>query len=775
MSSASASRAANRSADIENNDADHQLQRSLESTCRSPDPRIASYSSRSRNQEWNSSRISVESDYSSEVSGQFDDAEEPESLHPEHKGVSAGGKATSNNSPSSHSVKRQRSNDWPRQSVERETESTGRREQQQQQQQLASGAPRRWFGHYSRHASPGARSRSPRHMRPGRRSRFVEGHMNDTVSEKPPSIFFPDEARNETTTRGLTNRGSGIFRFGKTIASAFNPFGGWSVSEIWKGSQTQEGNQPEEGADDRLQQAQLAYEELKRAGYQGTQKGSYIQSLGTGAGASLPDQTWKSIQAKMEYGSASGSGVAHHSRQSSGQSESVRISMSGNSLRPTIPFPDLRKAKSSLAIPSIKKQDGMSSLLQHIDNRGQEVRHQKSRKDMQRQAKLLKRVSNLEDKLERAKRELRELAGKEDTLPRGSLNQERPYQRKFVPGALPSLPSERLLHESETTTLPETNTLQVPETEDQAQIRISKTPLKSPKSWRKPSERSSSAHSPSRKRKSPDPESRKKQDQSDSHGQPPPIPQIYSQQPQKGKETQIPGQPETEPDSALAESDINQTPLRKPKLPKNARSDSPGSVERKQKQKRSPAPENTTSASPAGDRVSPSVSTSRPLRSTSRNRSATPVLRMKRGRGDLRSTASPGHGHGRGRSPGPSFEDNKENQHYQHYEEGEDHTSDGSPRKVEQQQPQPHDVEVTQQDEPATPNSNSTPSRRKARYEYIPPVPPLPKDLAATAAKVDRRLAREMGKRREQMERDGTVTATIRKASGGFQWPEEFF
>jgi hypothetical protein len=63
-------------------------------------------------------------------------------------------------------------------------------------------------------------------------------------------------------------------------------------------------------------------------------------------------------------------------------------------------------------------------------------------------------------------------------------------------------------------------------------------------------------------------------------------------------------------------------------------------------------------------------------------------------------------------------------------------------------------------------------TRRKARYEYIPPVPPLPKDLAATAAKVDRRLAREMGKRKEQMERD---VKTCKKGIDGFQWPEEFF
>ncbi|KAL4737992.1 velvet factor-domain-containing protein [Aspergillus similis] len=747
----------------------HQLHRSLQSNSRSPNPRSTSYSSHSRQQEWSASHSSVESDSFSEVSGQFDDAEEPECLLNEHKGVAVRVDVAADCSPSSHSVKRRRSNDWPRQSVERENEVAGRREEQQHQH--ASGTRQRWFGHYGRHASPGSRSRSPRHARPGRRSRFVEGHMADTVSEKPPSIFFPDEARNETTARGAsTNRGSGIFRFGKAIASAFNPFGGWgSVSEIWKGPHAQDDCQPQERANDRLRQAEMAYEELKRSGYQGTAKGSYIQSLGAGvAGASLPDQTWKSIQEKMEHGSAGGSGFSYHSRQSSCQTATTRDAIGGSSLRPM--FPDLRKAKSSLAIPSVKKQDGMSSLLQHIDNRDQEVRRQKSRKDMQRQAKLLKRVSNLEDKLERAKRELRELAGEEELLLRSSLNEERPYQRRFVPGTLPSLPSERLLQESEPALQTVAKTPQIPEFEDQTQICVRKTRLKSPKPWRRASEsRSISARSASRKRKSPDPESRKEQDLTDPQQQCPAIPQADGQQLQEKITNSTTGQPKSKPIPESAEEVAIKTPSRKPKLPKNVRSDSPGSVEQKQKQGHSPAAENNPNTLPAADRASPSALASRPLRSTTRNRSVTPVLRMKRGRGDLRSTTSPGHGHGRGRSSGPGFGDDKENQHCDGL--AGDELFDGIAKKLGQQ-PQQQDIKPAQHNESAVPNSTPTPTRRKARYEYIPPVPPLPKDLAVTAAKVDRRLAREMGKRKEQMERDGTIG---RNGTDGFQWPEEFF
>lgn len=749
MSSASTARAAAPiySSDIE---PDHQLQKTLESAAASRPPghdstrNYSSYSSRKHG--WDTCHSSDESDLFSEISGQFDDAEEKsdeadeadesEFPLPDHPGIPVAASASAvdvngSASPSSHSVKRRRSNDWPHQSVENVSAPTARKEQASSRQ--------RWpFGrYYERHASSG----SPRLARPtGRRSRFVEGHMNDTVSEKPPSIFFRDvegQARGNEPAARAANRNSGIFRFGKAIASAFNPFGGWgSVSDIWKSSQVQD--KPPEATNDRLRQAELAYEELKRAGYQGTTKGSYVQSLGSGTGsAGIPEETWKSIREKMEYGSVDASGNAtaggQHSRESSGQAPSNRDSRSGSSLLPM--FPDLRKAKSSLAI---KKSDG------------QEVRHQRSRKDMQRHAKLMKRVSNLEDKLDRARRELREISGEAEQLMPITVTEEKPYQRKFVPGALPSLPSERLLHDSERTTPlspPPNGTLEAQGSEDltQSQVRVNKTRLLSPKPWRKSSTetRCSSANSPSsRKRKSPGPESRKEPGSSTQQQQrPPDTTQVHEQ----GKENGTPDQPATatEPTPAPAPAStpvkVPKTPLRKPKLPKTARGDSPGSVERKQNQRRSPGVENSRS-SPAEERTP----TSRPLRSTTRNRSATPVLRMKRGRGDLRSTVSPGH------------DEDKENFHHDEQENDDDGVGGGdTPSK-----PAGHGQQQTM----VTPTRTSS---RKARYEYIPPVPPLPKDLAATAAKVDRRLAKEMGKRRSQSENGGI--------DGSFQWPEDIF
>ncbi|KAL4875326.1 hypothetical protein BJY04DRAFT_202196 [Aspergillus karnatakaensis] len=720
MSSASVLRPHDRSVDIDYSDTEHQhqLQRSLDLTCRLSDRNTGTYPSRKHS--WNASHTSLESDCLSEVSGQFDDAEESGSPLPGHRRINAAGDPTY--SPSSHSVKRQRSKDWPRQSSE--NVSTWNREH-------ASGSTRqRWgFHHYGRqsHGSP----RSPRHGRAGRRSRFVEGHMNDTVSEKPPSIFFRDEARNIEPVRS-GSRQSGIFRFGKAIASAFNPFGGWgSVSEIWKSSHDE--SKPQEGTNDRLRQAELAYEELKRSGYQGTQKGCYMQNLG--ANAALPDETWRTIQEKMEYVGG------QQSRQSSGNTTSHLENASGSSSRP---LSDLRKAKSSLGLPSMKKSDGMSSLLQHLDGRGHEVRHQKSRKDMQRQAKLLKRVSDLEGKLQRARRELQELSGEEQLLAL-TQNDERPYQRKFIPGALPSLPSERLLHDPDLITplSPLRERTQPPAAEPESQVEVSKTRHLTPKPWRKSSSRS--AQSPSRKRKSPDPESRQPDPNTQTQS-----PTVYIQEdaPEPVKTTRTPIETDPEP----AKTPFTTSPSRQAKIPKTARGESPGSVERKQKQRRSPAVENAT---PPGNEDRGS----QPMRATTRNRSATPVLRIKRGRGDLRSTISPGHD----RVTDLGVDENKENAMETErdgddgYNECERDASDKAGL----------DQDVQQQQNPDSHTPTPTP-RRKARYEYIPPVPPLPKDLAATAAKVDRRLAREMGKRRVQREKDG-------KRPEGFQWPEDIF
>ncbi|RAK98692.1 putative nuclear RNA binding protein [Aspergillus ibericus CBS 121593] len=684
----------NSAMDLDPLEADRQLEQSLQSTCADHAARESPFRKHSRNPSDSSLESSLDSGFSSDVSGRFDDAEELDYAPAQSR------------SPSVHSAKRRRSNDWPLQPPDTVTDNdvpppketpsgsitTGYRKPFHTANIKSNGSPRTL--RYARQAVPSIR---------GRRSRFVEESMNDSVSEKPPSIFMRDDARNHAGQRP-----SGIFRFGKAIASAFNPFGAW-------------GSKPPADAikqtGDPLSQAEKAYAELKKSGYKGTVKGSYLQNLH--AESNTPQRSWNPIPERMENGPA-----GRHSRQNSGE-----ITELAGPIRS-----ELRKAKSSLGIPLVKRQDS-SKFLEELE--GSAVRRQKSRKELQRQAKLMKRVSDLEIKLDRARRELRALVGEEVVLA-PTPYVERPYPRKFVPGALPSLPSERLLYNEAVspaspravsaplTSLAESVQQGAPPQPSSGPHELAGTPYTTPKL---PQERhgqtSLSADSPSLKRKSPDPESLKATQTDSKHPTP------HSDQPANFEEVTTP---------------------RRAKLPKMFTSDSPGSVERKQSKDtgRSPSEERGRRRSQPLRSASTRSPSGRRRASNSCNR-AQPSLRMKKGRADLRGTSEPIPSHGdhdkenRPTTPTPPDDGSEEPQAFSSLDEG---------------------------------TSPSSTKKKPIRYEYIPPVPPLPKDLSATAAKVDRRLAKEMVKKREA--RNKAMAEAGVKPEGveminGFQWPEDFF
>ncbi|PYI27206.1 hypothetical protein BP00DRAFT_429550 [Aspergillus indologenus CBS 114.80] len=752
---------------------DRELELSLQSMC--ADHHVVHQhqrSSRRKHARTIGDSTADESESESDDSGRFDDAEE--SNYPS---------CAQSRSPSVHSAKRRRSNEWPLQ-LENGGELSISQDNDDQQQpvQRAAGSSNKTGGHrkpfqtavgkISPRTSMGSAGRFGRQTGAsgrGRRSRFVEGTMSDSVSEKPPSIFLRDDARHGGNGTGQ-QRGSGIFRFGKAIASAFNPFGAWG----WK-SNAEANKQP----DDPLAQAERAYAELKRSGYKGTVKGSYIRSLDGESG--VPPKSWNPIPEPAAYRP-----IAHHSRQNSGEGNE-----SGGSIRSS--FQELRKAKSSLGIPYIKRLDS-NKLSSEEQPEGAEVRRQKSRKELQRQAKLMKRVSDLELKLQRARRELHDLVGgEEEEVQAPTPFLDKPYSRKFVPGALPSLPSERLLHSNSQPTSPissravSTPLISLAENIHQSEpveAQQKTTPSKpitgtqqqqdgmTPRTPKDPQPQSSlTADSPTLKRKSPDPASLKKIQPESTHST----------------------------DSHRHYYGTASTPTpRKPKLPKMGPGDSPGSVERKHSASgRSP---NTPSeergrrrstplrSSPSNPR-SPSAVAARRRASNSRNRAPQPQpsLRMKKGRPDLRSASA-------GESlllpsPGEADDHDKENQQAQL----QLYSSSVALVKADQSEEMAITTTLASGEVMPSPSPSSSPSKKKsARYEYIPPVPPLPKNLSATAAKVDRRLAKEMGKKREARDREKaqaqpqsplgqkleTVGAGQRSGSGGahsFQWPEDFF
>ncbi|PYH48474.1 putative nuclear RNA binding protein [Aspergillus saccharolyticus JOP 1030-1] len=763
---------------------DRQLEQSLQTMCANRHHEAHRKSPRRKHVRTINDSTDEESEPSSDDSGRFDDAEE--SNYPSR---------AQSRPPSVHSAKRRRSNEWPLQVADGEAAAIAQDDNDRNDNDTndnaheavsnggKTGGLRKPFQTAAGRNSPRTSLGSGRFSRQsgssvrGRRSRFVEGTMSDSVSEKPPSIFLRDDARHSGSGTGQ-QRGSGIFRFGKAIASAFNPFGVWG----WKGN-AEANKQPE----DPLAQAERAYAELKRSGYKGTVKGSYIRSLDGESG--IPPKSWNPIPEPTTYRP-----LAYHSRQNSG--EGIE---SGGSIRSS--FQELRKAKSSLGIPYIKRLDS-NKLSSEEQPEGAEVRRQKSRKELQRQAKLMKRVSDLELKLHRARQELRDLVGEEEEAQASTAFLDKPYSRRFVPGALPSLPSERLLHNTSQPTSPISpravstpliSLLEHAQQIEPAEVQQKFTPYKpthstpqqqdgrTPRTPKEPPSQSSlTADSPTLKRKSPDPASVKtSQHESDDR------------RPYHG---------------------LNSTPTpRKPKLPKMGPGDSPGSVERKHTATgRSP---NTASeergrrrstplrSSPNIPR-SPSTTAARRRASNSRTRATLPQpsLRMKKGRPDLRS-ASAGEGL---LLPTANAGDNhdKENQDAQQLQL---YSSSTALIKSHDSDEMFITTALTSGEFPTSPSPSSSPSKkRSARYDHIPPVPPLPKNLSATAAKVDRRLAKEMGKKREARDREKAqaqpqqqaqprpqmqpqsllgqrleaVELGKRSGSGGahsFQWPEDFF
>ncbi|KAJ6120560.1 hypothetical protein N7523_004840 [Penicillium sp. IBT 18751x] len=645
--------------------------------------------------------------WSSDESGRFDDADERE--------------LEALKSPSAKSAKRRRSNDWP---LPDEAADYGHHDRRARNASGGLGANLATAYKSSPRASPRGSSRakhstaasnSPRNLL-GRRSRFVEATMVDSVSEKPPSIFMQEKKQ-----AAAQNRGSGIFRFGKAIASAFNPFGGWN-----KSSPENVNKSPQKDA---LVQAEQAYAELKKAGYQGTNKGAYLESANVNQVHA--DHAWQDFQentlprnSTSHCGEPHGLGTPLRSPRRSPTKSSKRSS-----------FQDLR----SIGFPFMRPHEQVTTAPPTYQDRSSEdlelggLRRQKSKKEINRQAKLVKKVSNLEDKLDRARRELRELSGNEERVPapipesteslRMSLDMDPgSYPRKFVPGALPTLPSERLLDQQNPISKspePEMRGITaLPSMEGRESFSLeeplrspSSSPTKTPKGRSKSRPSSMGKESSSRKRKTPVPEP------------------VVSRNPIQPTSTDC-------HDDILQSPELEQlidfgllSPTRQAKWQKFDAGDSPGSVERKRNTgvdyrvagEKGSMHKRSSSIQP---RPSPGLNGS-PSPKTGKS---PPPLRMRRGHSNLRSV-SPRHIVPGSRevssdclSPSPPLETHNTFYLQQQRSLDPDRTSrSSSPTKST-----------------GSPSKPAHTRRRSRQEEDIPPVPPVPKELLNDAAKVIR-------------------------------------
>ncbi|CAG8143045.1 unnamed protein product [Penicillium olsonii] len=696
-------------------------------------------------------------DWSSDSSGQFDDAEE---VDPEDY-----------RSPAGNLAKRRRSNDWPLPEEAADYGSNDRRNQRSETGHLSVGSigtPSRISPRASPRASPrgslaslrarhaAASSSSPRHRR-GRTSRFVEATMSDSVSEKPPSIYFRDR---ESKPAGNQNRSSGIFRFGKAIASAFNPFGGWNKSE---------GSPSKSPQKDVINQAEEAYAELKKAGYKGTNKGHYIQTHGVDCISA--DQTWQSLHERMEHSSPLKGSQRYsvdrgdrdvHSRSDSGASKRSSL----QDLR--LPMSLFHKSHES---PSASQATIYCDRTSEESETG--LRKQPSRKELSRQTKLLKKVSNLEDKLDRARRELRELTGNEPPPalapipPPNTVNTEidpASFPRKFVPGALPTLPSERLLHQQAAEVSASGanlgNFTALPPMEDRESFSFEEIrPAPSPAAAKHTKRRSKETWPPtlgkdslSRKRKSPIPEP------------------IDSRKPPQPSSTDCIDNLEQDPEFEDLIDFGLLSPPSKTKWHKSGAGESPGSAKRRQAANQSISTESDAKPAEgsANTRTRRSSYTSSPQKPSATAYSPSPQPTTPRGSLLRRSDSI------RGMKSSPPF-----------ISEGPVDTW-SSPMAQDQSHgdfylhSQPH---LDPDRSPHTPSRSKTSPARSTRYrrdEDIPPVPPLPEELRSSAAKVH--VSKSLNKSPKKRPISAPVfsptpapASTMVPGVEDYQWPDDIF
>lgn len=313
--------------------------------------------------------------------------------------------------------------------------------------------------------------------------------MNDKASQRPPSLYTKEEEAMENYVKSQEKehdgtmdvtydagieptKSSGMFRFGKVIANTFNPANIWQgINGIWKEREKETKVAPRKDVQqDRQAKAIEAYADLKKSGYKETRTGpvqrensripaikyedpedvprdnSRDSGIDVDGDCSSSDQKGGSEMTNLDEAlkvppltAAHGRSASPFSNASSGRKSSMHFR------KPS--FQNLKNVKSQIHLPSAKKltETPFSPLVQRNDFAtpsitGPGLRRQRSKRDITRQTKLSKKVSDLENKLQVARQELELSISTAPPVPDLPMY----FGRKpFVPGGLSSLPSER--------------------------------------------------------------------------------------------------------------------------------------------------------------------------------------------------------------------------------------------------------------------------------------------------------------------------------------------
>lgn len=319
-----------------------------------------------------------------------------------------------------------------------------------------------------------------------RESKFIEGSMGSRLNGPPPSLYTREES---TKANNPTDGGdghiigsleqmyisydagieppklSGMSRFSRALSDAFTP--------VWHGFGRRKDKEPEQpkSRQDDLQSRQIkaekAYTELKKTGFKGTQwalrsdksrlsldisvarkeESRSTQPMAPMDSAIMLDRSRYSMDNRSSILSSTDRASMVPSTNAGSPSVSIKKRESSFLLRKPS-FPILKKVKSQLDISSNKNEStstlGPVSIVETgagkcLTSRPV-LRPQPSKKDLQKQHRLSKKVSDLETKLEIARRNLMLATDQGPQVP------EKLQRKVFVPGSLASLPSERLLN-----------------------------------------------------------------------------------------------------------------------------------------------------------------------------------------------------------------------------------------------------------------------------------------------------------------------------------------
>ena len=279
-----------------------------------------------------------------------------------------------------------------------------------------------------------------------------------------------EDGFNDTNTNydaGIeAGRPSAVFsfgKFGKAVASAWHG--------IWKDKELPALPEKDTIVDDRKAQAGKAYAELKKSGFQGTK---LFSAQRESMNASEPKNeeshgfqhsSFRDSAIDIEefrepsldiIGATAGTGglkppMAKSKRSVSPMSDLTSGQRSSSLHLRTPSFQSLKKVKSQIHIPSIMRpamtapplptNEPLHPMMDGPPKQG--LRRQPSLKNLAKYQRLTKKVSDLESKLDNARRDLQQSL--RDAPPVPELPAHLGGRKPFTPGALASLPSERLL------------------------------------------------------------------------------------------------------------------------------------------------------------------------------------------------------------------------------------------------------------------------------------------------------------------------------------------